>query len=177
MHSERPRVRCSPNVADIREKDKARRLDEVKREGDMEGERKGRDLLLIANYPARQLHIITRHACTSACPFTLRFAILGDSACMCAYVRVYKCQCTGRSVRPGMRREGETDVPDSVTPTVGLFFSFSLVPPLLVPFFSFFLSRSFCLLVLFSGPLSAFARTLRYHCPISCFLSPQRGYR
>lgn len=47
-----------PNVANIREKDKARRLDEIKREGDTEGERKGRDLLLIANYPARQLHII-----------------------------------------------------------------------------------------------------------------------
>lgn len=58
MHSQRPRVRCSPNVANIREKDKARRLDEIKREGDTEGERKGRDLLLIANYPARQLHII-----------------------------------------------------------------------------------------------------------------------
>lgn len=42
-------------------------------------------------------------------------------------VRVCTRQCARTKCR-GLWREGETDVPDSVTPTVGLFLFFSLAP-------------------------------------------------
>lgn len=84
-----------------------------------------------------------------------------------ACVRMRKRIVLGRR---GLRREGETDVPDSVTPTVGLFLFFSLAPAL--PIYVLFsllllllrlllLSRALLfasLLALFSGPLAA--RTL-----------------
>lgn len=102
--------------------------------------RKRRSLLLIANYSARQLHIIIWHARTSACPFTLRFAILG------AYTRVYVsvheqsvegCGGKAKPMYPTAWRRPED------------YSSFFLSPPLLFFFFSFFFykpssSRSFC---------------------------------
>jgi len=156
-----------------REREMHREMDREREREQVKWGRKKRGLLLIANYPARQLHTIIWHARTSACPFTLRFAILGAYAYICMYMSVYT---DGVSRVVEGRRNRCTRQRDADRRAIPLFFS----RPLFCSSSSSFTSSLARPITVFpSEPLSFVARTFRYHCPISFFIATamRRDYR